>query len=109
MGADDFLPVYIVVVHRANVTRLLSNCQYIESFRNRNDMMGRNGWCFANLRSAVEFLIGLDAEVLKFGGEEDGEEGAFKSAEEWKEELDRREKVEKRKEEKGGGVVIAER
>jgi len=63
-GADDFLPVFIYVVLKANVPHLYSNCEFIEKFRNPHDMISKSGYCFVNLRSAIEFLLNLDASVL---------------------------------------------
>jgi Rab5 GDP/GTP exchange factor len=34
LGADDFLPVFIMVVMRSMVPKLASNCEYIQSFYN---------------------------------------------------------------------------
>lgn len=70
-GADDFLPVFILVVLRANVSRLISNCEYIEHYRNRADLMSKSGYCFANLRSAVEFILTADSSVFSGIGEEE--------------------------------------
>lgn len=64
VGADDFLPVFICVVLNANVPRLASNCEYIEAYCNRNTMMTKAGYCFCNLRSAMEFILTCDAGSL---------------------------------------------
>ncbi len=40
-GADDFLPVFIYVVLRANVPRLVSNIDYIARFLSQDDMMSQ--------------------------------------------------------------------
>lgn len=40
-GADDFLPVFIYVVLRANVPRLVSNIDYIARFMSSDDMMSQ--------------------------------------------------------------------
>ena len=70
-GADDFLPVFILVVLKANVPRLISNSDYIEHYRNRADLMSKSGYCFANLRSAIEFILTADHSV--FGNVEKSE------------------------------------
>jgi len=69
-GADDFLPVFICVVLGANVPRLISNCEYIESYCNRNTMMTKAGYCFCNLRSAIEFILTVEASSLSIDKDE---------------------------------------
>ncbi|EGB05930.1 hypothetical protein AURANDRAFT_17718, partial [Aureococcus anophagefferens] len=56
-GADDFLPIFIYVVLHADVPRLHSNCDYVEAFHNPTALMSKAGYCFVNLRSAIEFLL----------------------------------------------------
>lgn len=63
-GADDFLPVFIYVVLRADVPHLLSNCDYIQAFHNPNALMSKAGYCFVNLRSAIEFLLHLQGDQI---------------------------------------------
>ena len=50
MGADDFLPMFILVVMRSQVPQLVSNCEYIQSFHSPDQMRSRAGYCFVNLR-----------------------------------------------------------
>ncbi|GMH80019.1 hypothetical protein TrST_g2824 [Triparma strigata] len=69
-GADEFLPVFICVVLGANVPRLISNCEYIEAYTNRNTLMTKSGYCFCNLRSAIEFILTADSSVLNIEKEE---------------------------------------
>jgi len=69
-GADEFLPVFILVVLGANVPRLISNCDYIEAYTNRNTLMTKQGYCFCNLRSAIEFIMTADDNVLNIDKEE---------------------------------------
>ena len=64
VGADDFLPVFIWVVLRCNVPKLQSNCEYIQAFHNPVRLMSKAGYCFINLRSAVEFILVMDSNSL---------------------------------------------
>mgnify|MGYP003386632734 FL=1 len=50
LGADDFLPMFILVVMRSQVPMLHSNCEYIQSFHSPDQMRSRSGYCFVNLR-----------------------------------------------------------
>ncbi|KAJ1447637.1 hypothetical protein M885DRAFT_183379 [Pelagophyceae sp. CCMP2097] len=63
-GADDFLPVFIYVVLHAGASSLHSNCEFIEAFHNPAALMSKAGYCFVNLRSAVEFLRHLEPAQL---------------------------------------------
>lgn len=64
-GADDFLPALIFVTLQANVPRLMSNVLYIERYRDEQQMMGRAGYCFINLRSCIYYLENLTPESLE--------------------------------------------
>ncbi|CAN0248718.1 unnamed protein product [Ascophyllum nodosum] len=57
--ADEFLPVLIYAVLRANVPRLHSMSEYVQAFHSPVALMSRPGYCFVALRSAVEFLMTL--------------------------------------------------
>jgi hypothetical protein len=52
LGADDFLPMFILVVMRSQVPQLYSNCEYIQSFHSPDQMRSKAGYCFVNLRYA---------------------------------------------------------
>ena len=56
---------------KANVPALHSNCEYIQAYHNPQALMSKSGYCFVNLRSAIEFILTLDASVLSM------EEGEF--------------------------------
>lgn len=49
-GADDFLPLLIWVVLHCYVPKLVSNCEYIQSYHNPVHLRGKAGYCLVNLR-----------------------------------------------------------
>ncbi|TYZ63988.1 hypothetical protein PybrP1_005658 [[Pythium] brassicae (nom. inval.)] len=69
-GADDFLPVFIYIVLHSQIPRLCSNCEYIAAYRNPADLMSKAGYCFVNLRSAIEFINVLDGSMLSISADE---------------------------------------
>ena len=72
-GADDFLPVLIYVVLRANPPDLESNLRYIARFRRDSRLVSEAAYFYTNLVSATHFLTkcdhaaftGLDADVFE--------------------------------------------
>lgn len=70
-GADDFLPIFIWIVLRSHIPKLYSNCEYIQAFHSPRRLMGKSGYCFVNLRSALEFVMNLDCDSVS--GMEPGE------------------------------------
>jgi hypothetical protein len=78
-GADDFLPLFIWVVLRAQVPLLFANCDYIEAYLNPNRLMGKDGYCLMNLRSALMFIKDLSAEGVTM--EADAFNASFAAAE----------------------------
>ncbi|CAH0482449.1 unnamed protein product [Peronospora belbahrii] len=69
-GADDFLPVFIYIVLHSQIPRLYSNCEYISAYRNQADLMSKAGYCFVNLRSALEFIMVMDGSMLSISDDE---------------------------------------
>ncbi|CAM9342905.1 unnamed protein product [Choristocarpus tenellus] len=69
-AADEFLPVFIYVVLKSNVKRLPSICNYLQAYFSPTALMSRPGYCFVNLRSAVEFLMNVDGSTLSMAQEE---------------------------------------
>jgi hypothetical protein len=61
-GADDFLPVLVYVVLRANPDRLESNLKYIQRFRGESRLVSEAAYFFTNLVSAVRFLARAQAK-----------------------------------------------
>ncbi len=64
-GADDFLPMFIYVVLKSDVPKLASNCEFISSFHNPSRLLSKNGYCFVNLQSAIEFILNVDSDSVK--------------------------------------------
>lgn len=69
-GADDFLPLFIWVVMRSHIPKLFSNCEYIQAYLNPARLMGKSGYCLINLRSAIEFVMYIEAESLHIDAKE---------------------------------------
>ncbi len=69
-GADDFLPLFIWVVLRSHIPRLLSNCVYIESYLSPARLMSKSGYCLINLRSAIEFVNNAEGSSVNMTEEE---------------------------------------
>jgi len=63
-GADDFLPLFIWVVLRAQVPQLFSNCEFIHAFLSPARLMGKAGYCLINLESAIAFLTHITPEYV---------------------------------------------
>ena len=72
-GADDFLPVLIYVVLRANPPFLESNLRYVARFRRESRLRSEAAYFYTNLVSAASFLAtcdhaaftNLDADVFE--------------------------------------------
>ncbi|TDH71360.1 hypothetical protein CCR75_002000 [Bremia lactucae] len=79
-GADDFLPLFIYIVLHSRINRLHANCEYISAYRNQADLMSKwefqrrhmimAGYCFVNLRSAIEFIMMMDGSMLTISHDE---------------------------------------
>jgi hypothetical protein len=63
-GADDCLPIVIYLVIKARPKRMHSNLNYLTLFRCRQQMLGDAGFCFLQVKSAVEFIESLDCSCL---------------------------------------------
>ncbi|KAL2611438.1 hypothetical protein R1flu_023130 [Riccia fluitans] len=63
-GADDFLPVLIYVVIKANPPQLHSNLQYIQRYRHQGRLVSEAAYFFTNLVSAESFIENMDSSSL---------------------------------------------
>ena len=62
-GADDFLPVLIyVLLNSENVPQINANLEYIQAYRNKQELMSKAGYCLVNLQSSVAFLTNVNGE-----------------------------------------------
>jgi len=57
LSADDFLPLLIYLLVRANPPRLHSNAEYIATFRHPSRLTGEDAYFVTTLLSAKEFLV----------------------------------------------------
>jgi hypothetical protein len=63
-AADEFLPSMIFLTLRANVPKLMSNINYIDRFRDEQQLFGKAGYCFATVRSCIYYLRSLQADMV---------------------------------------------
>lgn len=102
-SADDFLPILIYVIIKAQPANLHLNIEYIQACRNPNKLSGEPAYFFTHLVSAVTFIQYLTAKDLNIDAEEydvlyaQGEESVRMKQQEDRE---RREKEEKEKAER---------
>jgi hypothetical protein len=62
-GADDFLPVLIyVLLNSENVPQINANLEYIQAYRNKQELMSKAGYCLVNLQSSVAFLSNVNGD-----------------------------------------------
>ena len=69
-GADDFLPVLIYVLLKANPPQLLANVEYIQRYRHPSRLVGEAAYFYTNVVSAATFLEHLEASSLTMAPEE---------------------------------------
>ena len=63
-SADDFIPLLIYTVLKANPEHLVSNVQFILRFRNQDKLNGEAGYYMSSLMGAVQFIENLDRTSL---------------------------------------------
>lgn len=63
-GADDFLPVLIYVMIKANPPQLHSNLKFIQLYRRQTKLVSEAAYYLTNLVSAKTFIFELNAKSL---------------------------------------------
>ncbi|KAH3768040.1 Vacuolar protein sorting-associated protein 9a [Pelomyxa schiedti] len=80
-GADDFLPLFIFTVIRANPPHLHSNLSFIERFREEDDMQLESNCIFTHLFCAAQYIeTTITTESLKQAGAESAAESKESSS-----------------------------
>lgn len=69
-GADDFLPVLIYVVIKANPPQLNSNLLYINRYRHHSRLVSEAAYFYTNIVSAEHFIDNLEATSLSMDSSE---------------------------------------
>jgi len=68
-GADEFLPLLIVILLKANPPQCYSNLQYISRYRHPAHLRSEQAYFFTNAVSAVAFIEGMDHSSLSIDPE----------------------------------------
>ena len=63
-GADDFLPIMILVLKEANPDQLHSNIKYLQHYTHATKLSGESGYILTQFMSAAVFLENADAAAL---------------------------------------------
>lgn len=63
-GADNFVPILIYIVLKANPEHLLSNVEFINRFRNPAKLQSEAGYYLSSLMGAVSFIETMDHTSL---------------------------------------------
>ena len=63
-GADDFLPMMILVLKEANPDQLHSNIKYLQNYTHPMKLTGESGYILTQFMSAAVFLENADAASL---------------------------------------------
>jgi hypothetical protein len=70
IGADDFLPAFILAMLQVNPPHLESNLEYIQTFGTTENLRGETGYFFTHMYSSVCFLQNVDADQLSMTAEQ---------------------------------------
>jgi len=70
LSADDFLPLLIYLLIRANPPRLHSNAEYIATFRHPSRLNGEDAYFVTTLLSAKEFLVSARPDAFEISLDE---------------------------------------
>mmetsp|Transcript_7209 Transcript_7209/g.15707 ORF Transcript_7209/g.15707 Transcript_7209/m.15707 type:complete len:743 (-) Transcript_7209:269-2497(-) len=65
LSADDFLPLLIFLILRANPPRLHSNVEFVASFRHPSRLVGEDAYFITSIQSAKEFVRELRPDALE--------------------------------------------
>jgi len=63
-GADAFFPLLVYTVLQSNPFKLVSNCEYIQRYRNSSKLRSETGYYLTNLLSSIAFIENMDANSL---------------------------------------------
>jgi hypothetical protein len=63
LGADDFLPIFIYVLVRAQIPKLLSLCEELQAFCDPDQRMSESGYYLATLEASLYHLFEADVEL----------------------------------------------
>jgi hypothetical protein len=69
-GVDEFVPIFIYTILKANPPCLHSNIEYLSHFRHPSRMLSESGYYFVSFLTAVSFIESLDASMLSIDAEE---------------------------------------
>ena len=72
IAGDDYLPVLIYVVLKADVTQMMSQLEFISCFANPTCLNGEMGYQFSSLQAAVQWLVAMaDGALASVSSKED--------------------------------------
>ncbi|KAG9390189.1 Vacuolar sorting protein 9 (VPS9) domain [Carpediemonas membranifera] len=64
VGADAFLPVFLMVFIHVNPPRVMSDISYIQAIHDPDRMRGEAGYVFTHLTTAANFVMAIKASQL---------------------------------------------
>lgn len=69
-GADEFLPMLILVIAKCNPVDLFSTVKYLQTYTHPSKFVSEAGYLLTHFVSAVNFLENVDAKALTISPEE---------------------------------------